>query len=113
MRFLATSILVVEGVLQPTVFENDSIHFCPRELVEETGSLVAFVTAWLEKEGDGDPFSFRYYETEKSPRLGGSFLSQNFLGEHFVIAEVRLFEPYIPLGARSVPLGVRSVPQTI
>ena len=28
-------------------------HFCPRELVEHAGGPVAFVTAWLERVGDG------------------------------------------------------------
>lgn len=28
-------------------------HFCPRELVEEVGGPVAFVTAWLEQKDDG------------------------------------------------------------
>lgn len=28
-------------------------HFCPRELVEEAGGPVAFVTAWLEQKDDG------------------------------------------------------------
>ena len=30
-------------------------HFCPRELVEGVGGPVAFVTAWLERVGDGKP----------------------------------------------------------
>lgn len=30
-------------------------HFCPRELVEEAGGPVAFVTAWLETKDDGTP----------------------------------------------------------
>lgn len=30
-------------------------HFCPRELVEEAGGPVAFVTAWLETKDDGKP----------------------------------------------------------
>jgi hypothetical protein len=30
-------------------------HFCPRELVEEAGGAVAFVTAWLETKDDGSP----------------------------------------------------------
>lgn len=30
-------------------------HFCPRELVEEAGGPVAFVTAWLESKDDGKP----------------------------------------------------------
>ena len=30
-------------------------HFCPRELVEDAGGPVAFVTAWLETKDDGEP----------------------------------------------------------
>jgi hypothetical protein len=30
-------------------------HFCPRELVEEVGGPVAFVTLWLESKDDGKP----------------------------------------------------------
>ncbi len=30
-------------------------HFCPRELVEEAGGPVDFVTAWLETKDDGKP----------------------------------------------------------
>lgn len=30
-------------------------HFCPRELVEDVGGPVAFVTAWLETKDDGKP----------------------------------------------------------
>ena len=30
-------------------------HFCPRELVEDAGGTVAFVTAWLETKDDGKP----------------------------------------------------------
>ena len=30
-------------------------HFCPRELVEEAGGPIAFVTAWLETTDDGKP----------------------------------------------------------
>ena len=30
-------------------------HFCPRELVEDVGGPVAFVTAWLERVDDGKP----------------------------------------------------------
>jgi hypothetical protein len=30
-------------------------HFCSRELVEDAGGPVAFVTAWLETKDDGKP----------------------------------------------------------
>jgi len=30
-------------------------HFCPRELVEDVGGPVAFVTKWLERTDDGGP----------------------------------------------------------
>jgi len=30
-------------------------HFCPRELVEDAGGPVTFVTTWLERVDDGKP----------------------------------------------------------
>ena len=36
-------------------------HFCPRDLVDDVGGPVAFVTAWLERIDDGKPIQLTLF----------------------------------------------------
>ncbi len=36
-------------------------HFCPRELVEDAGGPVAFVSAWLDRADDGKPMQLSLF----------------------------------------------------
>lgn len=48
-------IIALDGSPHPISETGYRSHFCPRELVEDAGGPVAFVTTWLETKDDGKP----------------------------------------------------------